>query len=232
MLCPLWGGSTTSACLLAEPPHCWWQTEHPLLPCFRFAERFEDTAWRLFKPSVITELQAKSRKTTIRSRRNFTSLSGYAITSLLLLCGDIASHPGPSSLSLDGSQKSSVKCLVLNARSLKSFHKTTTENKTISNLQRFQDLVYADDSDVVCVNETWLNEEISNSELLHDGYIIYRKDRDTRRAGCERVFTIFRWATTATRDRVGRTDNSFRSEDPILLLLSSPPFRPELGGFI
>ena len=95
----------------------------------------------------------------------------------------IASHPGPGSLSLDSSQKSSVKCLVLNARSLKSFHKTTTGNKTISNLQRFQDLVYADDSDVVCVKETWLNEEISNSELLHDGYIIYRKDRDTRHTG-------------------------------------------------
>jgi hypothetical protein len=35
----------------------------------------------------------------------------------------------------------------------------------------------------VCVNETWLNESLDSSEILHDGYIIFRKDRPLRRAG-------------------------------------------------
>ena len=37
--------------------------------------------------------------------------------------------------------------------------------------------------DVVCVNETWLNESIVNSEILKDNYIIFRKDRSHNRAG-------------------------------------------------
>ena len=76
---------------------------------------------------------------------------------------------------------SNIKCTVLNARSLLSWHKT--DDGTTSNLERFQELVYTNDTDVVCVNETWLHNGILNSELLHDGYAIYRKDRDARRAG-------------------------------------------------
>jgi hypothetical protein len=33
----------------------------------------------------------------------------------------------------------------------------------ISNIHCFQDLVYGDDIDIICVNETWLNENISIS---------------------------------------------------------------------
>jgi hypothetical protein len=37
--------------------------------------------------------------------------------------------------------------------------------------------------DVVCVNETWLNENISNSEILNSDYNIFRKDRVGRNGG-------------------------------------------------
>lgn len=43
--------------------------------------------------------------------------------------------------------------------------------------------MYSEDMDVVCVNETWLNESIDNSEILKDNYIIFRKDRSHNRAG-------------------------------------------------
>ena len=56
-------------------------------------------------------------------------------------------------------------------------------NKTIYNLNRFQDLVYAESSDVVCVNETWLNKDILDSEILHSDYTIFRKDRVNRSGG-------------------------------------------------
>ena len=72
------------------------------------------------------------------------------------------------------------------ARSLKSSHKDSTTNwQSVCNLHRFQDLVYAENSDVICVNETWLNQNISISEMLqlHSGFTIFRRDRSDRGGG-------------------------------------------------
>ena len=52
-----------------------------------------------------------------------------------------------------------------------------------SNLERFQNLVYSDDLDIVCVNETWLSGHVYNAEILHSGYSIVRIDRKTRGGG-------------------------------------------------
>ena len=43
--------------------------------------------------------------------------------------------------------------------------------------------MYNENSDIVCVNETWLTKDISNDEILHPGFTIYRKDRTNRRGG-------------------------------------------------
>ena len=91
----------------------------------------------------------------------------------ILLCGNVATNPGPLK---------QLKCVTLNSRSLKSLHKTAT-GRSISNIHCFQDLVYGDDIDVICVNETWLNGNISSLELLNDNFTIYRKDRTGQRAG-------------------------------------------------
>ena len=97
----------------------------------------------------------------------------------ILLAGDIATNPGPA----PPSKHLPIKCATINARSLKSIHKDVTTNSIICNLQRFQDFVYGENLDVVCVNETWLNENISNSEILNSDYIIFRKDRVGRNGG-------------------------------------------------
>ena len=98
----------------------------------------------------------------------------------LLMSGDINHNPGPISAATAGK----INCLVMNARSLKSYHKDSTTNwKSVCNLHRFQDLVYAENSDVIYVNETWLNQNISNSEILHSGFKIFRKDRSDRSGG-------------------------------------------------
>ena len=89
----------------------------------------------------------------------------------ILLAGDVATNPGPSK---------PVKFASINARSLKSLYKF--EGNIISNIHCFQDLVYAHRLDIICVNETWLNN-VFNYELLNDDYIIFRKDRESRRAG-------------------------------------------------
>ena len=74
-----------------------------------------------------------------------------------------------------------MKCLLINARSLKSQHKQG--NKINNNIARFQDLVYSEGNDIVCVTEKWLNSHISNSEILIEDYEIFRKDRESR-GGC------------------------------------------------
>lgn len=82
------------------------------------------------------------------------------------MAGDIELNPGPAVSSKHQKYFSNIKCTVLNARSLLSFHKT--DDRTTTNLERLQELVYANDTDIVCVNETWLHNSILNSELLHD----------------------------------------------------------------
>ena len=79
----------------------------------------------------------------------------------LLMSGDINPKPGPVSPSTAGK----INCLVMNARSLKSYHKDSTTNwQSVCNLHRI-------------VNETWLNQNISNSEILHSGFTIFKIDR-------------------------------------------------------
>ena len=99
----------------------------------------------------------------------------------LLMSGDINPNPGPA---VSTSTAGKISCLVMNARSLKSCHIYRTTNwQSVCNLHRFQDLAYAENSSVICVNETWLNQNISNSEILHSGFTIFRRDRSDRGGG-------------------------------------------------
>ena len=43
--------------------------------------------------------------------------------------------------------------------------------------------MYAEYPDIICVNETWLNQSISNSEILHSGFTLFRRDRFDRGGG-------------------------------------------------
>ena len=94
------------------------------------------------------------------------------------MAGDVAINPGPSF-----SRNRVIKCMALNARSLKSIHRDPESKTAVYNLERFQNLVYNENSDVICVNETWLTNEVSNKEILHAGYTIYKKDRANRCGG-------------------------------------------------
>ena len=103
----------------------------------------------------------------------------------ILLAGDVATNPGPTrknSHHQNGSQSFFAKCLVINARSLISSHKLN--GKQSCNLTNFQNLVYSEQADIVWVTETWLRDDIENSEILSwNDYTIYRKDRQTRAGG-------------------------------------------------
>ena len=101
---------------------------------------------------------------------------------LLLLAGHIARNPGPGKHTNRENQY--VKCLALNARSLMSLHRSNIGNDLIdSNMESPQNLIYSEDPDIVCVNETWLTQDIKNTEILHSGYDIHRNDRGSRGGG-------------------------------------------------
>jgi exonuclease III len=125
---------------------------------------------------------------TFRARAGLI-LMYRSFLALLLIClsNDVQLNPGPTSsqppnVSANG-LRMPIKCITINARSLKSTHIDDTTGTTVCNLQRFQDLVYSENFDVVCVNETWLNSDFSDQEILHPGYTIYRKDRHNRSGG-------------------------------------------------
>ncbi|XP_048586215.1 uncharacterized protein LOC116614508 [Nematostella vectensis] len=146
----------------------------------RPVEGLTNFTWNMFKPlGQFTTRRKPSKGTMItsafRKHRTFVSI----IPGLLLLCGDIISQPGPAANA--GLRHSSIKCLGINARSIKSTHKVGSA--IVCNSERVQDLAYSENADIVFINETWLNSSISNEEVFHSGYTIYRRDRNDREGG-------------------------------------------------
>ena len=58
-----------------------------------------------------------------------------------------------------------LKCLYTNA------------NSVISKIDELRDRVLSEAFDVIAITETWATEDISDCELVIDGYVMYRKDR-------------------------------------------------------
>ena len=46
------------------------------------------------------------------------------------------------------------------------------------NLSRFQELAYAEESDIIVVSETWRSSDVRNSEILPVDYFIVRNERE------------------------------------------------------
>ena len=92
----------------------------------------------------------------------------------MLRSGDkaVSKNPGPSS----------IKCYLQNVRSLKAAvaaEGDSFEYKTAL----LKDIAYGYHLDIICLTETWLNDSISNYEILPTGYDIFRRDREDRVGG-------------------------------------------------
>ena len=66
---------------------------------------------------------------------------------------------------------SEVKFIYMNARSLKS------SNRKNHKINQLNNIVSLSGCEVCAITETWLNDDISDCELLPDEFTIYRKDR-------------------------------------------------------
>ena len=84
---------------------------------------------------------------------------------IILLSGDVATNPGPT-----------------NEKNLRSSFKLP-DGTLATNLQSFNDLVYAENLDIILMTETWLNDSISNNEILPKGYHVIRKYRPANKRG-------------------------------------------------
>lgn len=137
----------------------------------------------------------------------FLKRSSFALF-LILLANDVHMNPGPvcanskyahivtdnysinltSHITANNTSSSNcatnLKCISLNAQSLKGFVKSPNLATTKTcKLSLFQNFVYSENYDIIAVTETWLNDNIFNSEILNCGYTIYRKDRGSGKRG-------------------------------------------------
>ncbi len=83
---------------------------------------------------------------------------------LILLAGDIATNPSPRT-------KPNLHCLSFNAQSIRSSTKLPNGSVT-SNMKSFQDMVYAEELDIILMTETRLNDNFSDNEILSSGFNI------------------------------------------------------------
>ena len=93
---------------------------------------------------------------------------------ILVRCGDMSSNPGP--------HQKTLSCLMQNVRSLKAFQLVDGSSYE-SKLGILRNIAYGYDLDVICLTETWLNEAITDHEILPTAYNIYRRDRVGRTGG-------------------------------------------------
>ena len=70
-----------------------------------------------------------------------------------------------------------------NVRSLQSTYWDYSCNFKENKLSCFHDIISANQFDVIALMETWLDNSISNHDLLPCGYRILRRDRENKRGG-------------------------------------------------
>lgn len=147
----------------------------------------------------IKERQLTKFKNLKLGIRLFLCVSFFFI--LICLSGDVETNPGPNIKSVESNpgpnyimnttnclkthpkKLNILRTLYLNARSLKAVMESPDNtSKRISKLTIFQNLIYSEQYDIVCVCETWLNDYILDNEIL-PGYTIHRKDRKNNMRG-------------------------------------------------
>ena len=132
--------------------------------------------WRYSNPTAADKSLIKLK---LLSTRDYTNLPvDNFVVGLLRLCGDVASHPGP----VGSSESFSVIKCVVSQHTEPEEPKESCKQRRIKSA-RLQSTPVSADMDVACVNETWLNKSMDNSEILKDNYIIFRKDQSHNRAG-------------------------------------------------
>ena len=155
-----------------------------IFPDFAFLRRaiegFEYETWKFFKPSFLQpSVKSGNHHFPLSRHRNFNSSSGF-IASLLLLCGDIISQPGPiipmraqneglnRQEQRNPSKQQMAPCLLtLHANAQSIVNKTS----------RLELDIASSSYDIITLTETHLDDSISDGEILPPNYTVFRRDR-------------------------------------------------------
>ena len=81
---------------------------------------------------------------------------------------NIAHHRGHPIMKSPNINNSEVKFIDMNAKSLKS------SNRKNHKINQLNNIVSLSECEVCAITETWLNDDISDCELLPDEFTIYR----------------------------------------------------------
>ena len=141
-----------------------------------------------------------------RRARFFSSRIGYYSNSnatfqfeRISVSGDVSPNPGPTTDSTRQATQSSrheLKCLYFNSRSVVN---KTRELEVIASSKQY---------DLIAITETWLNDSISNNELLPSNkYYIHRRDREVPSRGGGVMLAV-----GSTLQSVRRTDLETNAE--------------------
>ena len=108
-------------------------------------------------------------------------LSSYGIfigALLLLRCGDIEEHPGPTF------DLKTLSISHINIQSLYPHDPQEITGHTRRKINEIETTLINDlGIDIVCLSETWLKPEITDNDIDITGFKIHRKDRIDTRAG-------------------------------------------------
>ena len=156
----------------------------------------------------LTNIKSKRRKKFLASRFRYYPNSDASF--------NVERNPGPSNGSKSSSitpskQHESLTFIMQNVRSLKSFQLDNLTNCRENKLSCFQDIVLLNQFDVIALTETWLNNSITDYEVIPNGYQIFRKDRSTGKRGGGVLLAV--------KDSISTEPFIFNCESNVFLLL-------------
>jgi exonuclease III len=134
----------------------------------------------LFKMSSINSPITKINphlKLTGKTQKVIKTLTFLVCMLLIILSGDIELNPGPNPI-ITHTTKEELSCYFLNARSIKKISDRTHK------LREFKELLIITNPDILGVSETWLNNNLEDTDIASkEDYTIHRKDRTNKRGG-------------------------------------------------
>ena len=111
----------------------------------------------------------------VRAGIKLLNASLYAY-SLVLLAGDVSRNPGPTNISQDSQNFSDIG--FLSNRGLNIAHLNV--RSVINKVDSLRLLLQSNPFDVLTISETWLTANISDAELIVQGYSFIRNDRKNK----------------------------------------------------
>ena len=105
--------------------------------------------------SASSVLNMNTEMTVTTSNRHLVNSEG----------GEVDNGKGAKPGRVNNNQKHNLKCIHMNARSI------------CNKYSELELCVQLENPDIIGITETWLNNKISDNELIFDGYTIFRRDR-------------------------------------------------------